>query len=164
MVRPVSWMMSPRQRRIDSGFMSQALKQAQLAYEAGEVPVGALLVFDGRVIGAGHNRCITDSDPSAHAEVVALRQAAKKQSNYRLDGATLYVTLEPCLMCCGALLQARIARLVFGVREPRTGAVVSQQESLRAPWHDHHVAITEGIDAEASAQLLTLFFRQRRSE
>src|SRR5512145_827257 len=106
-------------------FMRQALAQADLARAAGEVPVGAVVVQDGRVIGAGHNQPIGGSDPTAHAEVVALRSAATAIGNYRLTGATLYVTVEPCLMCVGAMVHARIGTLVYGAAEPRTGAVVS---------------------------------------
>ncbi|MFK8080632.1 MAG: tRNA adenosine(34) deaminase TadA [Granulosicoccus sp.] len=153
---------SPGQQQIDEQHMDRALKLARQAFSLGEIPVGAVVVLDGKTLGEGHNRCVMDTDPSAHAEVVAMRFAAKAHKNYRLDGATLYVTLEPCLMCCGALLQSRVKRLVYGVREPRTGGVVSVHESLRLPGVDHHVAITEGIRAHQSAELLSQFFKDRR--
>ena len=142
--------------------MDLALELARQAYAMNEVPVGALVVLDERVLSEAHNRCIVDTDPCAHAEVIALRQAAASHNNYRLEGATLYVTLEPCLMCCGALLQSRIQRLVYGAREPRTGAVVSVHDSLRVAGVTHHIAITEGIRADESKQLLNRFFETRR--
>ncbi len=142
--------------------MAEALCLAENAAAMDEVPVGALVVLDGQVIGKGYNRCVSNNDPSAHAEIMALREAAMHLENFRLDGATLYVTLEPCLMCCGALLQGRIARLVYGAREPRTGAVVSVHECLRAVGVDHHVAICEGILLDQSAELLKQFFNTKR--
>ena len=155
-------MKSANQYQIDQQFMQMALACAQEACALNEVPVGAVLVRESQVLATGYNRCVTDSDPSAHAEVIALRAAAAALQNFRLDGATLYVTLEPCLMCCGALLQARVARLVYGAREPRTGAVVSVHESLRMPGVTHHVGITEGVLAEHSARLMQAFFDTRR--
>lgn len=142
--------------------MREALILAERAEALGEVPVGALVVRDGRVVGRGHNRSLVDRDPSAHAEVVALREAARAVGHFRLDGATLYVTLEPCLMCCGALVQARVARLVFGAREPRSGAVVSVFDSLMLPGQEHHVAIDEGVLAAECARPLRRFFSARR--
>lgn len=142
--------------------MGRALELAGQAFALGEIPVGAVLVLGGQILGEGCNRCVIDTDPSAHAEIVALRKAALAHDSFRLDGATLYVTLEPCLMCCGALLQSRIARLVFGAREPRTGGVVSVHESLRLPGVDHHVAISEGVRQGESSELLKTFFEQRR--
>ena len=136
---------------------------ADAAAAAGEVPVGAVVVRDGEVVGRGHNRSLAEHDPSAHAEVVALREAAAAARSFRLDGATLYVTLEPCLMCCGALLQARVARLVFGAREPRTGAVVSAFETLMAPGQTHHVSIGEGVLADDCAARLRAFFAAARA-
>lgn len=150
------------QQRIDEGFMRQAIARAEIAGNNGEVPVGALLILNGRILGCGENRCVVDHDPSAHAEVLAVRQGARALQSSRLDGATLYVTLEPCLMCCGILLQARIARLVFGAREPRTGGVVSIHDSLRLPGVDHHVAITEGVLAEQAVALMHNFFQALR--
>jgi len=155
-------MVSPSQKRSDEHFMQQALGLAQAAEKLGEVPVGAVVVMNNKSIGTGMNQCVTDHDPSAHAEVLALKSAAGAIKNYRLDGATLYVTLEPCLMCCGALLQARISRLVFGAREPRTGAVVSIHESLRLAGVEPHVAVTEGVMAEESLKLLKQFFKTLR--
>lgn len=142
--------------------MAEALRLARQAYAIDEVPVGAAVVLDGEIIGKGFNRCVSDNDPSAHAEVLALREAGASQKQFRLDGATMYVTLEPCLMCCGALLQARIARLVYSVREPRTGAVVSVHECLRQQGVDHHIAISEGALSTYSEVLLKEFFKSRR--
>lgn len=153
---------SLNQQRVDTAHMEQALLLARQAGELGEVPVGSVVVLKGKVLGTGMNRCVMDHDPSGHAEVVALRSAAKQASSFRLDEATLYVTLEPCLMCCGALLQARINRLVFGARQPQTGGVVSIHEALRLPGVDHHVAISEGICAAESVALLSEFFQQLR--
>lgn len=155
-------MISVNQQLIDEKYMAQALVFAQQAAELGEVPVGALLVRDDRVLGSGMNRCAIDHDPSAHAEVQALRSAANHAQNFRLDGSTLYVTVEPCLMCCGTLLQARVGRLVFGAREPRTGGVVSIHEALRLPGVEHHVAVSEGVCADAAAKLMQNFFRRLR--
>lgn len=155
-------MTSVNQQRIDTGYMAQALELAKRAGESGEVPVGALVVLSDQVLGTGYNRCIIDHDPCGHAEVLALQAAAKTRQSSRLDGATLYVTLEPCLMCCGALLQARVARLVFGAREPRTGGVVSIHEALRLRGVDHHIAITEGVAAEEAALIMQSFFQRLR--
>ena len=155
-------MISLNQQRVDQRYMSQAMDLARRAGECGEVPVGALVVLDNAVIGAGFNRCINDHDPSAHAEVLALREAAKRLKSFRLDGASLYVTLEPCLMCCGALLQSRIARLIFGARQPRTGAVVSIHEALSLQRVDHHVAISEGQMAAEASRLMQEFFEELR--
>jgi len=146
----------------DEDYMRLALGLADEAAGNGEVPVGSVVVMGDAVIGRGFNSSVTDHDPSAHAEVVALRQAALAQRSFRLDKATLYVTLEPCLMCCGALLQARVSRLVYGAREPRTGAVVSAHEALMAPGTTHHIAITEGILAPACRERLQSFFGSRR--
>ena len=151
-----------RQEQIDIDFMQRALQLAQQAAQAGEVPVGALVVQNNKIIGEGHNQTITGVDPSAHAEVIALRQAARAIANHRLTGATLYVTLEPCLMCCGCLQHARVDRLVFAAREPRTGAVVSVNESLADPNVMHHISVVEGVLADECAQLLKRFFQNRR--
>lgn len=144
--------------------MLQALTLADKAAAAGEVPVGAVVTLHDAIIGRGHNRSLIDHDPSAHAEVIALREAARAEGSFRIDGATLYVTLEPCLMCCGALLQARIARVVFGAREPKSGAVISVHETLMAPGATHHVAVTEGVLAAGCSQRLSDFFAQRRQQ
>lgn len=155
-------MVSPNQKRLDQHHMMEALRLAEAAGQSGEVPVGAVVVMNNEPIGSGMNRCVMDHDPSAHAEVQALKSAAKVIQNFRLDGATLYVTLEPCLMCCGALLQARIARLVFGAREPRTGGVCSIHESLNLPGVEPHIAVSEGIYADEASNLLRVFFKQLR--
>jgi len=153
---------SPSQQRMDVLYMQQALQLAHQAGKLGEVPVGSVVIRDGELLGTGMNRCVMNHDPSAHAEVLALREAGARAGSFRLDGATLYVTLEPCLMCCGALLQARIARLVFGAREPGTGGVVSIHEALRLPRVNHHVAISEGVRANDSKALLREFFQSLR--
>lgn len=151
-----------RQERIDIEFMQQALALAQQASDAGEVPVGALVVQNDKIIGTGFNQTIAGCDPSAHAEVIALRNAACSKANHRLSESTLYVTLEPCLMCCGCLQHARVDRLVFGAREPRTGAVVSINETLADPNALHKIAVSEGVLAVECTQLLQRFFQQRR--
>lgn len=142
--------------------MRLALQQAELAQSLGEVPVGAIAVAGGEVIGAGHNRLIVDHDPTAHAEMVALRSTGFVKQNYRLSEVTLYVTLEPCAMCAGAMIHARIQTLVFAAREPRAGAIRSQQRFFESDYLNHRVAVREGILAEESAGLLKAFFRQRR--
>ena len=146
----------------DEHWMRRALALARNAEDAGEVPVGAVLVRDGEVIGEGWNAPIGRCDPTAHAEIVALRAAASAASNYRLSGSTLYVTIEPCAMCAGALVHARVARLVFAAREPRAGAVASNLELLDAPFLNHRVAWTEGVCEDEAATLMRRFFRRRR--
>lgn len=144
-------------------YMQRALELAREAAAAGEVPVGAVLVRDATVIGAGRNGPIGASDPTAHAEINALRQAARAVGNYRLTGATLYVTLEPCAMCCGALVHARVAKLVFAALEPRAGAVVSTRRLLDDAAFNHRVRWRrDAACAAASAALLREFFRARR--
>jgi tRNA(adenine34) deaminase len=143
--------------------MRRALQLAGRAADEGEVPVGAVVVMDGRIVGQGFNRPIRAQDPTAHAEIVALRSAAAQVGNYRLTGADLYVTIEPCLMCAGALVHARIARLVFGAREPRAGAVVSTLRALELPHLNHRVEVVEGVLAEEASALLRAFFAARRS-
>jgi len=142
--------------------MRLALQQAELAQSLGEVPVGAIAVAGGEVIGAGHNRLIVDHDPTAHAEMVALRSTGFAKQNYRLPEVTLYVTLEPCAMCAGAMIHARVQTLVFAAREPRAGAIRSQQRFFESDYLNHRVVVREGILAEESAGLLKAFFRQRR--
>ncbi|OWL91474.1 tRNA adenosine(34) deaminase TadA [Halopseudomonas aestusnigri] len=142
--------------------MRLALAEARLAAERGEVPVGAVLVQDGKVIGRGFNQPITSLDPSAHAEMVAIRQAATALQNYRLPGTTLYVTLEPCTMCSGLLIHSRIARLVYGASEPRAGAVASRSQVLDQPWMNHRIQVEGGVLAEECGALLSAFFRDRR--
>ena len=142
--------------------MRCALELADLAAQREEVPVGAVVVRDGELLGEGFNQVITAADPSAHAEIVALRDAAARVGNYRLPGAILYVTLEPCTMCAGALVHARIAELVFAAREPRAGVVCSTCQLLDEPWYNHKVSWQEGVLATDSAELLQAFFRARR--
>ena len=142
--------------------MERAYALAEAAARQGEVPVGALVVHDGVVLGEGWNRPIKSADPTAHAEVVALRAAAARLGNYRLSGATLYVTLEPCAMCSGAILHARLARVVFGAFDPRTGAAGSMLDVLNTSLLNHRVAITGGVLQEATALQLQQFFRARR--
>jgi tRNA(adenine34) deaminase len=146
----------------DLEYMHLAIEQARAAALREEVPVGALVVLDNRILAAAGNRTITDCDPTAHAEVVALREAAVKYGNYRLTGAAMYVTVEPCAMCAGALVQARVARLIYGADEPKGGAVRSCMQVLEAPGLNHRVAVTPGILAEESATLLQSFFSGRR--
>ena len=147
----------------DEAWMHRALVLAGEAAAAGEVPVGAVLVRDGEVLGEGRNGPIGRCDPTAHAEILALRQAAERVGNYRLAGSTLYVTVEPCTMCAGALVHARVARLVFGAAEPRAGAVVSSARVLDNPHLNHRVAVCGGVLADDCAALLRGFFVQRRA-
>jgi tRNA(adenine34) deaminase len=146
----------------DECYMMLALEQAALAEGLGEVPVGAVVVSDGIVIGRGHNRMIADQDPTAHAEIVALRQAAQVLKNYRVVPATLYVTLEPCAMCAGAMVHARLQTLVFGASEPRAGAVCSQQRFFESTYLNHQVVARGGILAAASSARLKAFFKAKR--
>jgi tRNA(adenine34) deaminase len=146
----------------DESFLEQAIALAREAEQAGEVPVGAVVVLDGRVIGRGHNCPISRRDPTAHAEMLALREAAQSTNNYRLDGATLYATLEPCVMCAGALVNARIARLVFGARDLRFGGVRSKFRLADADVLNHRVEVVEGVRGAECAELLEAFFRTRR--
>jgi tRNA(adenine34) deaminase len=148
----------------DLHFMQLALEQAHAAAQAGEVPVGAVVVREGQVIAEGRNSPVTSSDPTAHAEVNAMRAAAKALGNYRLDDCTLYVTLEPCAMCSGALLHARFKRVVFGATEPKTGAVASVVQLLDNPQLNHQTQWQGGVMAQECAQLLKTFFEQRRAE
>ncbi len=146
----------------DAEFMARALALAEVAAGLGEVPVGAVLVVDDAIVGEGYNQPISSNDPTAHAEVVALRNAAGCAGNYRLPGSTLYVTLEPCTMCVGAIVHARVERLVFAAREPRAGVVCSQGSDLDRSFYNHRVAWQEGPLAAESAALLKAFFRERR--
>jgi tRNA(adenine34) deaminase len=141
--------------------MARALDEALRA--TGEVPIGAVVVRDGELLAAAFNQPLTSVDPTAHAEIVALRAAARAVGNYRLPGATVYVTVEPCTMCAGALVHARIARLVFGAREPRAGAVVSSARVLENPGLNHRIEIVEGVLAERCAAPVQAFFRARRA-
>lgn len=148
----------------DDYWMRQALTLALRAQEEGEVPVGALLVLDNQVIGEGWNRPIGRHDPTAHAEIMALRQGGAVLQNYRLLNATLYVTLEPCVMCAGAMVHGRIRRLVYGASDEKTGAAGSLVDILRHPGMNHQVDITAGVLAEECAATLSNFFRQRREQ
>ncbi|TSE21693.1 tRNA-specific adenosine deaminase [Tepidimonas alkaliphilus] len=148
----------------DLDWMKEALALARQAARAGEVPVGAVVVHQGRVIGRGHNQPVSRHDPTAHAEIVALRQAAQMLGNYRLDDCTLYVTLEPCAMCAQAALHARLARVVYGAREPRSGAAGSVVNLFALPALNAHTQVLGGVLAEPAAALLQDFFRQRRAQ
>lgn len=146
----------------DELWMEEALRAAQRALEAGEVPVGAVMVCDGRIVGRGWNRNIGDSDPTAHAEVIALREAGASIGNHRLAGCDLFVTIEPCAMCAGAMVHARIKRLIYGADDPKAGAVRSVMEVLNHPALNHAVEIRSGVLAGRSAEMLQEFFRSRR--
>ena len=146
----------------DLQFMQVALEEARGAAAAGEVPIGAVLVHEGRVISRAGNRTIRDNDPTAHAEIVVLRETARLLGNYRLAGTTLYVTIEPCSMCAGAMVQARVPRLVYGAEEARGGAVRSCFEVLSHPRLNHQVAVTSGVLAAECAAVIQSFFMERR--
>jgi tRNA(adenine34) deaminase len=150
------------QAELDRQYMQQAIEQAQLAALAGEVPVGAILVRDGQIISKAFNKPITNHDPSAHAEMLALRQAAEAEQNYRLPGTTLYVTLEPCTMCAGAMLHARVDRIVYGAPDPKTGAAGSVVDVFASKQINHQTSVNGGIMAEECGQLLKTFFKERR--
>lgn len=149
--------------RTHERWMAEALREAQAAATAGDVPVGALVVRDGRVLGRGHNRVEALHDATAHAEILAIGAAATALEDWRLEGTTLYVTLEPCTMCCGAILLSRIPTLVFGAHDPRAGAVVSTARLLQGHPYRHAVEVVGGVAAEASSVLLSEFFRERRN-
>ena len=144
--------------------MRHALSLAERAREEGEVPVGAVLVKDGQAIGEGWNRPISGHDPTAHAEIMALRAAARLLNNYRLLDTTLYVTLEPCVMCAGALIHARVARLVYGTADPKTGAAGSVADIFAAPYVNHRVVVEAGLMAKECGGLLSSFFKERRQQ
>jgi tRNA(adenine34) deaminase len=146
----------------DELFMEEALRAAQRALEAGEVPVGAVVVCSGKIVGRGNNRNIADSDPSAHAEIVALREAGAALSNHRLEDCELFVTIEPCAMCAGALVQARLKRLIYGADDPKAGAIHSVMQVLNHPSLNHRMEIRAGVLAGRSAEILQEFFRSRR--
>ena len=143
--------------------MEEALRSAQRALEMGEVPVGAVVVCEGKVVGRGWNRNLADNDPTAHAEVVALREAGRSIGNHRLGGCELFATIEPCAMCAGALVQARIRRLIYGADDPKSGAVHSVLKVVNHPLLNHQMEIRGGVMAGRSAEMLQEFFRQRRS-
>lgn len=146
----------------DAAWMERALEQAQLAALAGEVPVGALVIRQGEIIGQGHNRNLLDNDPTAHAEIVALRQAAARVGNHRLIGCTMVATIEPCSMCAGALIHSRIARLVYGATDPKAGAAGSTIQVINHPSLNHRMEVTAGVLAEKCSEILQQFFRQKR--
>jgi len=147
---------------IDLEYMHLASAQAQAAALRGEVPVGALVVREDRILAAAGNRTLTDCDPTAHAEMVALREAAQRSGNHRLTGASVYVTVEPCAMCAGALVQARVARLIYGADEPKGGAIRTCMRVLEAPALNHRVEVVSGVLAAEAVQLLQAFFSARR--
>lgn len=147
----------------DKHFMQVALELAQQGATLGEVPVGAVLVADGQIIGQGYNCPILSHDSTAHAEMVAIRQACQHLANYRLMGATLYVTLEPCTMCLGAIVHARVARVVFGASEPKAGVIVSQENFVQKSYFNHYLQLEQGLMADESKAMLQAFFKQRRT-
>lgn len=146
----------------DEKWMRRALEMAKQAEQAGEVPVGAVLVKDGLLIAEGYNQPISSCDPTAHAEIVTLRKAGLEQNNYRLPGSTLYVTLEPCPMCAGAMIHARIERLVFAASDPKTGAAKSVFELINDPHHNHQINVENGLLVDEASELLRAFFKARR--
>jgi tRNA(adenine34) deaminase len=147
----------------DETHLRAAITAALAALASGEVPVGAVIVRDGEILATGHNRVITDSDPTAHAEIVALRAAGRALGNYRLEGCDLYTTLEPCAMCAGAILHARIRRLVYAASDPKAGACGSVLAVMNHPQLNHRVEVTSGLLAEECGTMLTAFFRSRRN-
>jgi tRNA(adenine34) deaminase len=148
----------------DEFWMEEALRAAQRGLEAGEVPIGAVVVHAGEIVGRGWNRNLTDSDPTAHAEIVALREAGAKLGNHRLGDCELFATIEPCPMCAGALVHARLKRLIYGADDPKAGAVYSVMELLNHPKLNHQMEVRGGVLAGRSAELLQAFFRSRRGE
>ena len=147
---------------VDEQFMRRALELAHHAEEQGEVPVGAVVVFENKIIGEGWNQPITTNDPAAHAEIITLREAAKHQNNYRLPGTTLYVTLEPCMMCATAMIHARIDHLIFAASDPKTGAAGSQIDAFNLPFVNHTVTYESGLLVKESQKLLKSFFHKKR--
>ena len=154
---------SPDGHSTDELWMQQALRAAQRALEAGEIPIGAVVVHEGKIVGRGFNRNIADSDPTAHAEVVALREAGAAIGNHRLGDCDLFVTIEPCPMCAGALVHARIRRLVYGADDPKAGAVHSVMQVVNHPSANHKIEVRGGVLAGKCAELLQDFFRARRA-
>ena len=151
-----------RRSRMHEVLMEAALEQARTARDAGEVPIGAVVSVAGEIVGRGFNQPLSSGDPTAHAEIVAIREAARRVGNYRLTSATLYVTIEPCLMCVGALVHARIATLVFGAAEPKMGAVISTVRGAELPGHNHRFDIVSGVREAECRELMQEFFRVRR--
>jgi tRNA(adenine34) deaminase len=154
----------PDEANRDELFMEEALRSAQRALEAGEVPVGSVVVCDGKIVGRGGNRNLADCDPTAHAEIVALREAGATLGNHRLEGCELFATIEPCAMCAGALVHARLKRLVYGADDPKAGAVRSVVQILNHPSLNHRMEVRSGVLAGRCAEVLQSFFRQRREE
>jgi tRNA(adenine34) deaminase len=152
----------PDSKNPDERFMRRALAEAARGAAEGEVPVGAVVVRDGKIVARAHNRPIALSDPAGHAEILALRRAGRRTGNYRLSGCTLYVTIEPCAMCAGAIVHARIARVVFGGFDPKAGACGSALTVLNSPLLNHKVEVTHGVLAEDCASILRQFFRKKR--
>ena len=148
----------------DNYWMSQALAQAKKAALKGEVPVGAIVVLNNEIIGKGFNQPISTCDPTAHAEIMALRDAAKKTNNYRIIEASLYVTLEPCTMCAGAMIHSRIKRLIYGASEPKAGVVNSQINLLDAPYLNHKVEVVAGVCSDECSEIISTFFGKRREQ
>ncbi len=146
----------------DESLMGAALEEAHRAREAGEVPIGAVVAVDGEIVGRGFNQPIASGDPTAHAEIVAIREAARRVGNYRLTGARLCVTIEPCLMCVGALVHARIGTLVFGAAEPKSGAVTSTVRGGELPGHNHRFEVVAGVREAECRDLMQMFFKERR--
>ena len=146
----------------DIDFMNIALQEAVVGHKQNEVPIGAVLVQEGQILAQAHNAPIASNDPSAHAEMLAIRKACEKTGNYRLTGASLYVTLEPCVMCAGAILQARLARVIFGARDPKAGAAVSLYRILNDNRLNHQVDVTEGVLQEECGKILSRFFKEKR--
>jgi len=147
----------------DEIWMEEALREAQLAFAAGEVPVGAVVVCDGHIVGRGWNRPIRENDPTAHAEIIALREAGRELRNYRLNDCELFVTVEPCAMCAGAITHARIKRLVYGADDPKAGAVKSVIEVINQPRLNHALEAVGGVLAARSMEMMQAFFRERRT-
>lgn len=160
----MTWSPPPPAPATDIEAMQLTLAEARKAAEAGEVPIGAIAVYEGAVVGRGQNRVLRDNDPTAHAEIMALREAAAVLGNYRLNGVTLYVTLEPCAMCAGAMIHARIDRLVYAAADPKAGAAGSVLEVLNHPKLNHQMQVEGGILADEAGELLRNFFRERRSQ
>ena len=148
----------------DDALMGAALEQARLARDAGEVPIGAVVAVEGEIIGRGFNQPLRSGDPTAHAEIVAIRDAAGRAGNYRLTGATLYVTIEPCLMCVGAMVHARIETLVFGASEPKAGAIESTQRAHEHPALNHRMTVVAGMLAAECRDAMKRFFAVRRQD
>jgi len=142
--------------------MREALAEAKAAADAGEVPIGAVVVHEGKIVGHGQNRVLRDNDPTAHAEIIAMREAAQALGNYRLTDCELYVTLEPCAMCAGAMIHARLARLIYAASDPKAGAVVSVLQVLNHPRLNHQMSVESGLLGDEAGELLRQFFRERR--